>query len=85
MRSIRNPLTFTNLVLDPEFGSPAPLQNHEPVFQMKPNFQELYVDGSRTEYGKGLYVAPAELPGLPTPPRPPMPSTALYRDQYYIN
>ena len=53
----------------------------QPVFQAKANFQdmiknqELYVDGTFTEYGKGLYVAPAE----PQPPRPPMPSTALYR------
>jgi hypothetical protein len=57
-------------------------QTQQPVFQVKPpNFQELYVDGKFTEY-KGLYVAPADPQDygyLPPPPRPPMPSTALYR------
>jgi hypothetical protein len=49
-----------------------------PVFQVKPHFQELHVDGSLTEFGKGLYVEP--LDNGYTPQRPPMPSsTALYR------
>ena len=61
---------------DPDFSPPDPLQSQPPVFQTKPNFQELYVDGSTTDFGKDLYVAPAE---LPAPPRPPMPGTTLYR------
>ena len=61
---------------DPDYCPPDPLQSQLPVFQMKPNFQELYVDGTTTDFGKDLYVAPAE---LPPPPRPPMPGSALYR------